>query len=69
MNIIIAGGGKVGFALAKQLTSEGHDITLIDSDSPVLEELTEQLDAMAICGNCASKPNLNSAIQPISVAA
>lgn len=55
MDIIIAGGGKVGFTLARQLISEGHDITLLDSNSLVLEEITEQLDAMGVCGNCASK--------------
>ena len=55
MKIIIAGGGKVGLALARQLISEGHDITLIDRSSLVLEETLERLDAMTICGNCASK--------------
>ncbi len=55
MDIIIAGGGKVGIALARQLISEGHDITLIDSNPQVLEEAMEQLDAITICGNCASK--------------
>ena len=55
MNIIIAGGGKVGLTLARQLVSEGHDITLIDKDSLILEEAVEQFDAMAVCGNCASK--------------
>lgn len=55
MDIIIAGGGKVGLTLARQLISEGHDITLIDSHRLVLEEAMEQLDAMTICGNCASK--------------
>ena len=55
MNIIVAGGGKVGLTLARLLASEGHDITLIDRDRLVLEEATEQFDSMAVCGNCASK--------------
>ena len=55
MDIIIAGVGKVGLTLARQLAAEGHDITLIDKDSLVLEEAVEQFDAMALCGNCASK--------------
>ena len=55
MNIIIAGVGKVGLTLARQLVAEGHDITLIDRDSLVLEAAVEQFDAMALCGNCASK--------------
>ncbi len=55
MNIIIAGAGKVGLTLAQQLASEGHSITLVDTDPLVLEEAVEQFDTMAICGNCASK--------------
>ena len=61
MDIIIAGTGKVGFALARKLVSEGHDITLIDNNSLVLEEATEQFDVMAVCGNCASLDTLVTA--------
>ena len=32
MNIIIAGDGKVGATLTRQLSTEGCDITLIDLD-------------------------------------
>ena len=55
MNIIIAGGGKVGLTLARQLAAEGHDLTLIDRDNRVLEMAVEQYDAIAVSGNCASK--------------
>lgn len=58
MNIIIAGGGKVGITLARQLATEGCDITLIDSDRKVLNITSERLDVMAIHGNCASMPVL-----------
>ena len=55
MEIIIAGAGKVGLTLARQLVAEEHSVTLIDMDSLVLEEAIEQFDAISICGNCASK--------------
>ena len=55
MDIIIAGTGKTGKTLARQLIAEGHDLTLIDTNSRVLESSMEQFDAMAVCGNCASK--------------
>lgn len=55
MNIIVAGGGKVGLTLARQLTAEGHDLTLIDRSSRVLQAATEQYDAIAVTGNCASR--------------
>lgn len=55
MNIIVAGSGKTGLTLARQMIAEGHDITLIDTNSQVLETAVERYDAMAVCGNCASK--------------
>ena len=55
MDIIIAGAGKVGLTIARQLAAENHNITLIDMDRNVLDEATEQLDAIAVCGNCASR--------------
>ena len=48
MDIIIAGGGKVGLTLARQLVAEGHNLTLIDRDSHVLETAVEQYDAIAV---------------------
>ena len=61
MNIIIAGIGKIGKTLAKQLVSEGHDLTLIDEKNRVLESTVESFDAMGVCGNCASMEVLKSA--------
>ena len=61
MDIMIAGCGKVGMTLARHLAAEGHNITLVDTSRTLLEEATEQLDAIAICGNCASKEVLVSA--------
>ncbi len=55
MNIIIAGAGKVGKVLLRQLTAEGHALTVIDQDSRVLEELVVRYDAIGVQGNCASK--------------
>ena len=55
MKIIIAGSGKTGLTLARQLIAEGHDLTLIDKDSRILEGALERYDAMAVCGNCASR--------------
>ena len=61
MHIIIAGAGKIGRTLAQQLASEGHALTLIDENSPALENAVEQFDAMGVCGNCASMEVLRSA--------
>jgi trk system potassium uptake protein len=61
VKIIIAGNGKMGRALTRQLTSEGHDITLIDSNNSVLESSIELFDVMAVYGNCASMEVLRQA--------
>ena len=61
MNIIIAGNGKVGATLTRQLASEGCDVTLIDLDARVLENSVERYDVMAVNGNCASMDVLRQA--------
>ena len=61
MNIIIAGAGMVGSTLTRLLTTEGHDVTLIDCTPSVLETNLEQYDVMAIHGNCASMEILREA--------
>lgn len=61
MKIVIAGSGKVGTTLALRLSSEGYDITLIDNNQQVLQEVCEQCDAMGVQGNCASMPVLQQA--------
>ena len=61
MNIIIAGDGKVGSMLTRQLSSEGHDITVIDCNSKVLQASVERYDVIAVHGNCASMGVLQQA--------
>ena len=58
MNIIIAGDGKVGSTLTRLLSAEGHNITLIDTDSRVLEKSQERYDVMSVHGNCAAMDTL-----------
>lgn len=61
MKIVLIGGGKVGYAIVRQLTKEGHDIVLVDSDPQVVEQVGDSLDVMAICGNGASLDVLREA--------
>lgn len=58
MKILIAGGGKVGETLVRQLTAEGHDITLIDSTPSVIENVMEHYDIIGVSGNAASMETL-----------
>ena len=61
MKIIIAGEGKVGALLTKQLSAEGYDLTLIDADITVLESSEGRYDVITVQGNCASMETLDQA--------
>ena len=54
MHLIIVGCGKVGSTLAEQLQEEDTDLTLIDTNADVINNLTENIDAMGIVGNGSS---------------
>lgn len=54
LNIIIVGCGKVGVALVEQLSKEGHDITIIDSNYAKIQEITNLYDVIGLTGNGAS---------------
>jgi trk system potassium uptake protein TrkA len=54
LNIIIVGCGKVGANLVEQLSKEGHDITVIDKKSTVIQNITNLYDVMGLVGNGAS---------------
>ncbi|TDY14027.1 MULTISPECIES: Trk system potassium transporter TrkA [Flavobacteriaceae] len=54
MKIIIAGAGEVGFHLAKLLSYESQEITLIDSDKESLTYANNHLDIRVIKGDATS---------------
>ena len=61
MNIIIVGCGKIGRAIVSNLASEGHDITVIDNNPDVINEVTNTYDVMGLCGNGADCETLEEA--------
>lgn len=61
MKIIIAGAGEVGFHLAKLLSYESHDITLIDLHKERLNYAENHLDIKAIKGDASSLKIMESA--------
>ena len=66
MKIIVVGDGKVGFAIAKQLNQEGHDITVVENKANVLSSTMNQLDIVGVQGNGASLDTLLEARVPSS---
>ena len=61
MDIILVGDGKVGVAITMQLAREGHNLTVVDSNSGVLEQSAAEYDVMVVHGNGASLPVLREA--------
>ena len=61
MKIIIVGNGKVGYAIARQLAVEDHDITIVDDDAAALHRADSTLDVMCVEGNGASISVLDAA--------
>ena len=54
MVIVIEGAGEVGSHLAKMLSNEANDITVIDSNAERLAKLSDSADVVTIEGNLSS---------------
>jgi trk system potassium uptake protein TrkA len=61
MKIIIAGAGEVGSHLAKMLSNEYHDLTIIDNDEARLNRVAESADVVTIFGSPTSISTLSKA--------
>ncbi|MEN6619029.1 MAG: Trk system potassium transporter TrkA [Rikenellaceae bacterium] len=61
MKIIIAGAGDVGSHLAKMLSNEYHDLTIIDNDETRLNHVAENYDVVTVFGSPTSIKTLSVA--------
>lgn len=61
MKIIIAGAGKIGCSVASILSDEGHDITVIDNNPAVINNLSNNLDVICVEGSAANPETLTEA--------
>lgn len=61
MKIIIIGCGKVGSTLAEDLCNEDHELVVIDKDPQKIQQLSESIDVMGLCGNGSSIQILSEA--------
>ena len=57
MKVVIIGAGEVGFHVAKALSEENYDITVVDIDPEKCQRASENLDVIVVEGNGAS-PNV-----------
>ncbi|MFZ5979880.1 MAG: Trk system potassium transporter TrkA [Candidatus Zixiibacteriota bacterium] len=61
MRIVIVGGGVVGYGLAGKLLKEKHQLSLIEMDSKLCNDLSEKLDMQIINGSGTSPALLKEA--------
>ena len=59
MKVIICGGGQVGWQLARHLSREKNDVTVVDNNANLIRRITEALDVSGIAG-FASHPDILS---------
>ncbi|QFT80990.1 Trk system potassium uptake protein TrkA [Roseovarius sp. THAF27] len=57
MKVIICGAGQVGWQIARHLSGERNDVTVVDSNPDLVRRATETLDVQGING-FASYPNV-----------
>lgn len=55
--VIIAGGGRVGFQTAEILADRGHNVTIIERDEAVIDSIADEWVATVITGD-ATNPNI-----------
>ncbi|MDR0807611.1 MAG: Trk system potassium transporter TrkA [Gemmobacter sp.] len=57
MKVIICGAGQVGWQIARQLSGERNDVTVVDSNAELVRRATETLDVQGVTG-FASYPDV-----------
>ena len=61
MKIVIVGCGKVGTSIARELNTEGHQISVVDNNRRAVTRLSESLDVLGVEGNGATYETLADA--------
>lgn len=61
MFIIVVGAGGIGQTLARTCLEEGHDVLVIDRDDQRCEEVTRQMDCVAVQGDATMRTVLEEA--------
>ena len=60
MYIIVVGGGKIGYYLAKKLHQDNHTVSLIEKDREICRMITNELDILVINGDWCSLSSLEA---------
>ncbi|MGR3721743.1 NAD-binding protein, partial [Abyssibius alkaniclasticus] len=57
MKVIVCGAGQVGWQIARHLSTEKNDVTVVDNNAALIRRITESLDVSGIAG-FASHPHI-----------
>jgi trk system potassium uptake protein TrkA len=57
MKVIICGAGQVGWQIARHLSGENNDVTVVDKDEDLIRRVSETLDVQGVAG-FASHPDV-----------
>ncbi|MFL2799452.1 MAG: Trk system potassium transporter TrkA [Paracoccaceae bacterium] len=57
MKIIVCGAGQVGWQIARHLSSENNNVTIVDNNSDLIRRATESIDVQGVLGS-ASYPDV-----------
>ncbi len=58
MKVVIIGAGEIGYDLAGVLSTEKHDVTVLDREKDALARVSDSLDVLTIEGNATSVKDL-----------
>src|SRR5690554_323239 len=71
MKVLIIGAGKLGYRLAQEMLLSGIEVTMMDTNSKILERINNQLDVLTINANGVQidvLKNLNIGIYDLTIA-
>lgn len=60
MKVIIAGGGRLGYSLARNLIDRRYDVAVIEISKQVCERVANELEIEVICGDATNIETLHS---------
>ncbi len=61
MDIIICGAGRVGYGIARRLSTENNSITVVDLSADLIQSISTELDVRGIVGHGAHPSTLKKA--------
>ena len=61
MRVIVCGAGRVGVGIARRLSRENNEVTVVDQSKELIRSVTEKLDVRGVVGNGAYPETLEEA--------